>query len=373
MAHYSKVEKKIGGHDVEEASIIITPFCSNNCKPCYMRPFLEYPGGKAVEEGSADHERIIGIIASLARQGVGLVSFEGGDAAEYPRIGELIDYAHSLGLKTVFWSNTMDLRHMTPKAVEQVDYAFTTICGENAAAHDAWTRNPGVYGRLCEGLKTMAAHGKKIGLFYNMVPWNVDKIYEAFANLIKRGVLSAGDMEFINFQQMSKVGNAEEMKERLFLEPSEIDAALAQIARLEADFGIGGMNFLDLVKYCEVDLARHPEYRKYLKSGGCSTGHNTMQILGIDLHSKDGLVAPAGSAYACGAEMPRAGILGNVLEQSLSEIQAKSRYMKAVSEIEKYLPEKCRSCPDKADCKGGCPKQHFDYKGLSKVACACVR
>lgn len=300
----------------------ITNACCNRCPYCYA-----FQEDGVIEH--ADIKKLYKIIDILSENGVEVINLLGGDPALHPHVIEIAEYATKKGISSSLMSNTMEIKNCsTEKMAETFDVFEATIHGSSAEEHDSFCKCNGVYNRLTTNLKSLSKLGAKIGIALNIIPNNYDEIYSMIASLVEQHI----NISYIIIQRIIPFGAAENSTEyNLTKEMANI--ALENISRIHNDFNIS-ITVEDPFPLCVIN----DEFRQYMHP--CEWGFTKAALNG------------RGDLSRCGAD-PRY-LLGNIFETPLEIIWQESPILESFRSRE-YLADRCKECPDKEVCGGGCP------------------
>lgn len=111
--------------------------CNLACGFCYR--------SRGVPLQTADARRLLSAIATAGSQ---MVVFAGGDPAIRADLGDLVDYARTLRLRTEVHTNAQFAPDRVKRALAQVDCVGLSLDGPTEAIHDAVRRKPGNFKRV---------------------------------------------------------------------------------------------------------------------------------------------------------------------------------------------------------------------------------
>ncbi len=123
-----------------EATIELTHRCNLRCVHCYIDP-SRCPAERSTQDW-------LNVIDRLVDEGVGLITFTGGEPLMHPGILDLVRHSFRKGCQVRLFSNANALT--TRAIIEEYKaaglcYLETSIYGSNAATHDHVTRVPGSF------------------------------------------------------------------------------------------------------------------------------------------------------------------------------------------------------------------------------------
>lgn len=318
-------------YKIENVELEITNVCSHRCPYCYV-------GDLAREEDVyfSDYATVCKIIDKLHEYGAKMIAILGGDPIHHPRIVDIIRYIKSnTSIAVSVMSNTLEFDNITVEEMARfIDNIDFTLHGRNAIEHESFCKgNDGLYDDVMLKLKKYIDCGVNVNIAINIIPFTHDKIYEMVDAVFSKGVR----FSTLLLQRILPLGRAEgDVSYDITAE--QIKVAFEQIARAEADFGIE-ISFEDPFPLCYVPT----KYRKYMK--GCPEGINRLPIRGNGLVSTCGAVGDA--------------TLGNILTDTYEEIWLKNMRFNELRSGAFLTNEKCIDCPDRSECRGGCPVRYI--------------
>lgn len=299
--------------------------CGAGCKFCY---FSDPISDKEKPTPIFEIEKILN---KLKIDGVKEVLFVGGDPVIHPHFFESLQLAKSLRFNTYVLSNSWNLRPLEKlgEILSLIDFCEATLLGANETTHDILTNNVGGYNQLIRNLKIISNYGKEIGICANVVPQNLNEIYDIINNLINKHHIN---VKGLMIQRIIPSGKSSgDFKFGLNL--SDVSILMKQIDRISNDFGIQ-ITFEDPVPWCTVD----PIYHKYLTR--CEWGYSR------------GSVNSVGELNRCGADDVYR--LGSIFENNIQDTWNNNPILKSFRSKE-YLADECKTCSLLELCGGGCP------------------
>jgi len=142
---------------------MITDRCNYNCQFCFR--FLGRP--------ELNYHNAVNIIDKLSKSGVRKISWAGGEPLLWPRMLDLIEYTHSLGITTMLITNGSLLNSkILKRLVKSLDWLNFPLDGPDDATNAQMTRNKGHYQRIITLLESLSA--SPISLKINTVATSVN-------------------------------------------------------------------------------------------------------------------------------------------------------------------------------------------------------
>ena len=317
-------------HELKSVILHITDACTSHCPYCYACAGVN-------NSQFADSEKLYQIIDILSSYGIERISLLGGDPVLHPNIMDIAKKAFYSGIHVGIMSNTMNFPVSFQEVTHYIDTFETTIHGKNSDEHDSFSMAEGSYKNLTKHLRELSEFDVTIGIAINIIPQNVDAIYDAIKNLL---LIEKIKISYVILQRIVPFGRAAKKPEFL-LDKELVNIAMENVDRIAKDLGI---NILveDPFPLCAMD----EKYRKYMSP--CEWGFTKAALNG------------EGDITRCGAD-PRY-LLGNIFQTPLKEIWEESPMLKRFRERE-YLPNSCKTCQLVNRCGGGCAlgtSQHAD-------------
>lgn len=128
----------------------VTHRCNLRCRHCYAS------AGKALDD-ELTTEEALDLFDRLAKLGVAVIAFSGGEPLSRPDILQLISHARDQGIYVALATNGTLI---TPKRAEELrkagaEYVQISIDGADAKTHDEFRGIPGAFDRTIEGVKML--------------------------------------------------------------------------------------------------------------------------------------------------------------------------------------------------------------------------
>ncbi len=157
----------------------VTRRCNLHCVHCYSKSQdREYPGEMTTEQGKA-------FIDDLAKFGVPVLLFSGGEPFRRKDIFELANYSIQRGIRTVFSTNgTLITRDIADRLKKMgVSYVGISLDGMEET-NDRFRGMKGAFRLAMQGIRNCQEAGVKVGLRFTMNRRNVQDLPQIF-NLIE--------------------------------------------------------------------------------------------------------------------------------------------------------------------------------------------
>lgn len=314
------------------AYIHITENCEHRCGFCYASHGL---GGFH----NADFGKIVEIIAKCREIGIKNLSLVGGNPVLHPRIMDILKVAHDTGMRITVMTNSAFFKDI-PLAAKYIDVVMVTVHGDNECDHDCVTKKHGSYNDLISCLRQFAEEGTEIDVAYNITPSSYNKIYSSIVALKNKGIVPKRYVLQRIAPIWDSTGKVLKNNEEYCPTKEQVNIAMQQIRQVKDEFKIA-IELVDPYPLCIVN----EEYWDLITP--CKCGATDISINGV------------GDVSRCGADPNYQ--LGNILKQSIDEIWNNAPELIAFRNMD-YLPEKCRECELKIQCRGGCPGSCNFYK-----------
>jgi 12,18-didecarboxysiroheme deacetylase len=150
--------------------------CNLRCVHCYA--FAEgedYRGDElSTGEGKA-------LIDDLARFGVPVILFSGGEPVLREDLPELIDYAVKKGIRAVISTNGTLITREKARIFSQFSLSYIGVSLDGLSrVNDAFRGVEGAFGRAIEGIRNAREAGIKVGLRFTINKRNIDEVPKIF-------------------------------------------------------------------------------------------------------------------------------------------------------------------------------------------------
>ncbi|HVN73921.1 MAG TPA: radical SAM protein [Methanoregula sp.] len=175
----------IAKYGITRPQIVNAPFlvvwdfthrCNLKCVHCYQDAQQALPDELSTEEAKQ-------VIRELAKEGVVVIAFSGGEPLMRKDFFEIAAYAHQHEIYVALASNGTLI---TPEVADRifragVDYVEVSIDGKDAASHDAMRGIPGAFDRSVAGIKNCVAKGIFTCIATTVTSANYDELPEIYA------------------------------------------------------------------------------------------------------------------------------------------------------------------------------------------------
>ena len=310
----------------------VTHACNLACSHCY-----------AAEGGGSElsTEEAKAVVGDLARFGVPVVLFSGGEPFMRRDVFDLAELAREKGMRVTFSTNGTLIDDAAADRLRDLGVSYVGISIDGTeAVHDAFRRRKGAYRESVAAIRRLLARGVKVGLRVTMTRDNVACIPEIFSFMRAEGVPR------ICLYHLVYTGRGREIAER-DLSASERRAALDAICDETAKCYADGFQaeVLTVDNHCdgpylylrEMSAGREENARRILDllklNGGNSSGEGIASI------AWDGTVYPD--------QFWRNHPVGSVREKPFSEIWGNpppGSLLALMREKKNHVKGRCRSC-----------------------------
>ena len=161
----------------------VTYACNLRCQHCYAT------AGK-VQEDELNHEEAIALVDKLARMGIPILAFSGGEPLVRKDIFDLTRRAADHGMYVSIATNGTLITPEKAKEMKEagVQYLQISIDGADAATHDGFRGIPGAFDRTIEGVKNAVAEGFFVNIATTATKKNLHQIPDIINLCEKLGV-----------------------------------------------------------------------------------------------------------------------------------------------------------------------------------------
>ena len=321
-------------NELKEVIIELTKQCNLSCIHCGSGC------ERVLRKDELSIKRWKGLISELSEMKVKKIVFSGGEPTLKPGLGELLVFAHSLGIKVGFISNGF-LAFSRP-----LQEAISQSC-------------PFAIGLSIDGLKKT----------HNIVRGNKDSWKRLMKNIsilqeIGVQICAVSTLHALNHRELPRLAS--------FLEFAEIDSWQLQLAmpsgrmKQRSELLLGEKDFKALCLTVTALRKSHPKLNiqaadcfgmapsDSIRSGywsGCTAGIHSMAI------------DACGNVMAC-LSMQDGGQHENCQERSISEIWKNSIAFDFNRNFQaEQITGKCKGCDFLSKCRGGCNSQSLAYYG----------
>lgn len=300
--------------------------CNFSCKHCYSRD---------QKREELPLEKVLTIVDELARCRVNFVNFGGGEPLLYKHIYEVASRGAAKGLGVSMNTNGWLLNADSAANIKKAGFRSVgvSIDGATNSVHDEFRNRSGSFEQALSGLEAL----KKAEVPSTVSTVIFRKNYQSWKQVAEMVAERGATTLYLHNFKCS--GRGMENREELDLSPLEWKAFYEDaFAYIEAGSPIK-IAFDDPI----LALLGHSESGA-VKGSTCGK---------LSLH-----IEPDGDATPCGF-IPLS--VGNLLEQSLEEIWAKSPILEKMRN--KTAKGKCKSCSAYGECVGGCTARSLAVSG----------
>jgi len=299
--------------------LALTYRCNNDCPHCYVARPSDYPG----LETSAWKE----VLDRVWEVGIPHVCFTGGEATVHPDLVELVAYAEGLGLVTGLLTNgrrLSDGAYVQALVAAGLDHVQITLESHDEAIHDRMVAAPGAWRETVRGVRNAVAAGLYTTTNTTLTRENVAAIEETVAFIASLGVPTFACNSLIYSGRGATVGTG--------FREGELVPVLERVREA------AGRHGLRLIWYTPTQYCALSPLQLELGVKACTAALYNMCV------EPDGAVIPCQSYYEP---------LGYILRDPWEAIW--NHDLAVALRERRYVPEKCRDCPELPLCGGGCP------------------
>ena len=300
--------------------LALTFRCNNDCAHCYAGGPHETP-----EMSTGDWKRVIDKCVEL---GIFIITFTGGEPTLREDITDLAMYAQSRGEVTGLVTNGRMLKDSEyVKKLEKagLDFAQITLESHISEIHDSITGVKGSWEETVEGIRNV----ERSQIYLSTNTTLNKKNYESFLDTVD--FIKGLGVPAFGCNGLIYSGSAPSVAAEFALSIDELKKILPEIQEKAQILGLK-FNWFTPTQYCQLNPV---EMGLGIKS--CSACRMNM------------CVGPEGDVYPCQSYFKS---LGNILRDDWKSIW-NHPVCKEIRE-RKYVPEKCKDCPELAICGAGC-------------------
>jgi radical SAM protein with 4Fe4S-binding SPASM domain len=293
--------------------------CNNVCPHCYVARSADFP-----EMGTDTWK---GILERVWEVGIPHVCFTGGEATLRRDLVELVAHAEGLGLVTGLLTNgrrLSDSARVDALVAAGLDHVQITLESHDEAVHDAMVAAPGAWRETVQGIRNSVAAGLHTTTNTTLTRGNVAEIEETVALIGSLGVPTFACNSLIYSGRGSTVGTG--------FREGELPPILERVR------GAADQRGLRLIWYTPTQYCALSPLQLELGVKACTAALYNMCV------EPDGAVIPCQSYYEP---------LGHILRDPWDAIW--NHDLALFLRERRYVPEKCRDCPELPICGGGCP------------------
>ncbi|RLC23352.1 MAG: 12,18-didecarboxysiroheme deacetylase [Deltaproteobacteria bacterium] len=311
----------------------MTRRCNLKCVHCYARSEdISY-------DNELTHEQSIAMMDDLARFGVPVLLFSGGEPTVHPRLVEYAKYAVSKGMRAVISTNGTLITKEKAKALKEVGLSYVGISLDGLEeTHDKFRGVKGSYKKVMAAIENCQEAGIKVGLRFTLNKRNVKDVPGIFDLLEEKNIPRACFYHLVYSGRGSEIAKEdlshEETREILDLIMDRTkdlhDRNLAKEILTVDNHADGPYVYQRLLN---EDPQRAAEVLELLEM---NEGNNSGR--GIGCISWDGEVHPD--------QFWREKSLGNVKDMPFSEIwtNVDNEFLMKLKEKKKHVKGRCAGC-----------------------------
>ncbi len=311
----------------------VTRACNLKCVHCYAR------AQEAGAQKELSHEEGLALIDDLARFGVPVLLFSGGEPLVRPDLMELARYAVKKGLRAVISTNGTLITREKAAQLKEIGLSYVGISLDGMEeVNDRFRGKKGAFSEALEGIRNCMAVGLKVGLRFTMNRMNVKEIPRIFDFLEQEGIPR------ICFYHLVYSGRGSNLVEE-DLSHEETRAAVDLIIDRTKDLHDRGK----AVEVLTVDNhADGPYLYLRMKREGNSRAGEVLELLKMNEGNNSGrgigCVSWDGSVHA--DQFWRHYSFGNVRERPFSEIwqDLSDPLMAKLKEKKRHVKGRCATC-----------------------------
>jgi radical SAM protein with 4Fe4S-binding SPASM domain len=299
--------------------LALTYRCQNACPHCYVARSADHP-----EMDTAGWKAVLERVWAV---GIPHVCFTGGEATLRPDLVELVAYAEGLGLVAGLLTNGRRLAGATyvqELVTAGLDHVQITLESHDPAVHDRMVAARGAWQETVAGVRNAVAAGLYTTTNTTLTHENMASITGTVAFIAELGVPTFACNSLIYSGRGARVGTG--------FREGELVPILEQVREAAARAN------LRLIWYTPTQYCAFSPLQMELGVKACTAALYNMCV------EPDGAVIPCQSYY-----QPLGHILRDPWEAIWNHELARSLRER------RYVPEKCRACPELAICGGGCP------------------
>lgn len=149
----------------------MTRRCNLKCVHCYAQSEdLNY-------DNELSHGQCLKMIDDLARFGVPVILFSGGEPLVHPRLAEYAEYAVKKGMRAVISTNGTLITKEKAKILKKIGLSYVGISMDGLEEiHDRFRGVKGAFKKAIAGIKNCQEAGIKVGLRFTMNKRNISEI-----------------------------------------------------------------------------------------------------------------------------------------------------------------------------------------------------
>lgn len=311
----------------------MTRRCNLKCVHCYAKSEdLNY-------DDELSHGQCLKMIDDLAKFGVPVILFSGGEPLVHPRLAEYAEYAVKKGMRAVISTNGTLITKEKAKILKEIGLSYVGISMDGLEEiHDRFRGVKGAFKKAIAGIKNCQEAGIKVGLRFTMNKRNVSEIPGIFDLLEDMDIPRACFYHLVYSGRASAIADED-------LSHEETRKALDLIMERTKDLHDRNKPKEILTVDNHADgpylylkmLEQNPEKAKdVLKLLQMNEGNNSGR--GFGCISWDGQVHPD--------QFWRDKILGNIKERPFSEIwtDSSNEFLMNLKDKKSHVKGRCADC-----------------------------
>lgn len=299
--------------------LALTYRCNNACPHCYVARSPGHP--------EMDTAAWRAVLERVWEVGIPHVCFTGGEATLREDLVELVGHAEGLGLVTGLLTNgrrLSDPGYVQALVGAGLDHVQITLESHAEGVHDGMVAAPGAWRDTVQGIRQAVAAGLYTTTNTTLTRENVAGIEEIVAFIGSLGVPTFACNSLIYAGRGSTVGTG--------FREGELAPVLERVREAATQYG------LRLIWYTPTQYCALSPLQLELGVKACTAALYNMCV------EPDGAVIPCQSYYEP---------LGYILRDPWEDIW--NHELALTLRERRYVPEKCRDCPELPLCGGGCP------------------
>ena len=181
----------------------VTRSCNLNCVHCYAHAV------KKSQEDELSREEAFGLLDDLARFGVPVILFSGGEPLMRKDLLELATYAVNKGMRAVISTNGTLISRKKAKALKEVGLSYVGVSLDGMeSVNDRFRGKKGAFQEAVAGIRNCQEVGLKVGLRFTINRMNMEEIPRIF------DLLEEMDIPRVCFYHLVYAGRGSEIVEQ---------------------------------------------------------------------------------------------------------------------------------------------------------------
>jgi len=311
----------------------VTRACNLRCVHCYARAVAR------TREPELTHEQGLALIDDLARYGVPVVLFSGGEPLMRPDLVELASYAVEKGMRAVISTNGTLITPQKAQELKRIGLSYVGVSLDGMEeVNDRFRGKAGAFRDALAGIRNCQEVGLKVGLRFTVNRMNLQEIPHIF------DLLEAHDIPRVCFYHLVYAGRGSDLIAQ-DLDHAETRKTVDMIIDRTRDLHDRGMpkevltvdNHADgPYLYLRMVAEKNPRAEEVLRLLRMNEGNNSGR--GIGCISWDGKVHAD--------QFWRHYSFGNILERPFSEIWSdlSNPLMAQLKEKKNHVKGRCAEC-----------------------------